>query len=162
MPNRAGLTSVSVQAAAPGTVPQDSAASVDEQPKEDGEDPEDLLSVLEHLGLSEYKSTFDDEKIDVESFVRRAAELRLLVLVFTRVAAAASLCRLFLQLLCTIEDLKEMGIPLGPRKKMAKFVKERVSKQVRASPGHAFVFGDVDSRPGAICPPGGSGEEGRG
>uniref|UniRef100_A0A8D3D1Z4 SEC23 interacting protein n=1 Tax=Scophthalmus maximus TaxID=52904 RepID=A0A8D3D1Z4_SCOMX len=33
------------------------------------------------------------------------------------------------QLMCTIEDLKEMGIPLGPRKKIAKFVKERVNKQ---------------------------------
>lgn len=40
----------------------------------------------------------------------------------------------FLQLMCTIEDLKEMGIPLGPRKKIAKFVKERVNKQVGVSP----------------------------
>uniref|UniRef100_A0A8C2X4T3 SEC23 interacting protein n=1 Tax=Cyclopterus lumpus TaxID=8103 RepID=A0A8C2X4T3_CYCLU len=32
-------------------------------------------------------------------------------------------------LMCTIEDLKEMGIPLGPRKKVSKFVKERVNKQ---------------------------------
>uniref|UniRef100_A0A8C5BEG4 SEC23 interacting protein n=1 Tax=Gadus morhua TaxID=8049 RepID=A0A8C5BEG4_GADMO len=32
------------------------------------------------------------------------------------------------QLMCTVEDLKEMGIPLGPRKKIAKFVKERVNK----------------------------------
>lgn len=32
-----------------------------------------------------------------------------------------------------------MGIPLGPRKKIAKFVKERVSKQVRVSPGYLFV-----------------------
>lgn len=36
--------------------------------------------------------------------------------------------------MCTIEDLKEMGIPLGPRKKIAKFVKERVNKQVSLSP----------------------------
>lgn len=56
---------------------------MDEQPREDGDDLEDLLSVLEHLGLSEYKSTFDHEKIDVESFVRRDSELRLLVLLFT-------------------------------------------------------------------------------
>ncbi|GAA6232568.1 SEC23-interacting protein [Lates japonicus] len=73
---------------------------VEEEAKEDGEEFEDLSAMLEHLGLSEYKSTFDEEKIDVESF-----------------------------LMCTIEDLKEMGIPLGPRKKIAKFVKERVSKQ---------------------------------
>lgn len=45
----------------------------------------------------------------------------------------------FFQLLCTIEDLKEMGIPLGPRKKIAKFVKERVNKQVLAPLGYLFV-----------------------
>lgn len=44
--------------------------AVEEQPKEDGEEFEDLSAVLEHLGLSEYKTTFDEEKIDVESFVR--------------------------------------------------------------------------------------------
>lgn len=75
-------------------------SAAEEVPKEEGEQFEDLGAVLEHLGLSEYKSTFDEEKIDIESF-----------------------------LMCTIEDLKEMGIPLGPRKKIAKFVKERVSKQ---------------------------------
>ncbi|XP_068183076.1 SEC23-interacting protein isoform X2 [Antennarius striatus] len=74
--------------------------AVDEEPKEDGEEFEDLSAVLEHLGLSEYKSTFDEEAIDIESF-----------------------------LMCTMEDLKEMGIPLGPRKKITKFVKERVNKQ---------------------------------
>ncbi|KAI3362622.1 hypothetical protein L3Q82_001701 [Scortum barcoo] len=74
--------------------------TVEEEPKEDGEEFEDLSAMLEHLGLSEYKSTFDEERIDIESF-----------------------------LMCTIEDLKEMGIPLGPRKKITKFVKERVNKQ---------------------------------
>ncbi|XP_041866400.1 SEC23-interacting protein isoform X2 [Melanotaenia boesemani] len=73
--------------------------AVEEQPKEE-EEFEDLAAVLHHLGLSEYKNTFDEEKIDIESF-----------------------------LMCTIEDLKEMGIPLGPRKKIAKFVKERVNVQ---------------------------------
>ncbi|KAL2083637.1 hypothetical protein ACEWY4_021410 [Coilia grayii] len=73
---------------------------VEEEPKEDGEEFENLTAVLDHLGLSEYQSTFEQEKIDVESF-----------------------------LMCTVDDLKEMGIPLGPRKKFAKFVKERASKQ---------------------------------
>lgn len=45
--------------------------AVEVEPKEDGEELEDLCTVLEHLGLSEYRSTFDDEKIDIESFVRR-------------------------------------------------------------------------------------------
>ncbi|KAM9847533.1 SEC23-interacting protein isoform 2-T2 [Aulostomus maculatus] len=84
--------------------------AVAEEPKEDGEELEDLSAVLEHLGLSEYKSTFDTEKIDIESF-----------------------------LMCTIEDLKEMGIPLGPRKKIAKFVKERVTKQAAAQEKKADV-----------------------
>lgn len=44
--------------------------AVEEEPKEDGEEFEDLSAMLEHLGLSEYKSTFDEERIDVESFVR--------------------------------------------------------------------------------------------
>ena len=43
--------------------------AVEEEPKEDGEEFEDLSAVLEHLGLSEYKGTFDEEKIDIESFV---------------------------------------------------------------------------------------------
>lgn len=32
-------------------------------------------------------------------------------------------------LMCTVDDLKEMGIPLGPRKKIANFVKDRAAKQ---------------------------------
>ncbi|XP_063731600.1 SEC23-interacting protein isoform X2 [Eleginops maclovinus] len=74
--------------------------AVEEETKEDEEELEDLSAMLENLGLSEYKSTFDEEKIDAESF-----------------------------LMCTIDDMKEMGIPLGPRKKIAKFVKERENKQ---------------------------------
>lgn len=120
---------------------------MDEQPKEDGEDFEDLSSVLEHLGLSEYKSTFDNEKIDIESFVRITGFIvsRLYICkganvifphpIFVAASSLWSLCPTF-QLLCTIEDLKEMGIPLGPRKKIAKFVKERVNKQVGASLGY--------------------------
>ncbi|XP_061766796.1 SEC23-interacting protein [Nerophis ophidion] len=77
--------------------------AVEEEPKEEGEELEDLSAVLEHLGLSEYKSTFDEEKIDIESF-----------------------------LMCTVEDLKGDGNPLGPRKKIAKFVKERVAIQAAA------------------------------
>lgn len=91
------------QVAAPVTQGNNAAIAppaVEEEPREDGEEFEDLSAMLEHLGLSEYKNTFDEEKIDVESF-----------------------------LMCTIEDLKEMGIPLGPRKKVAKFVKEWVNKQ---------------------------------
>ncbi|XP_044924431.1 SEC23-interacting protein isoform X3 [Mustela putorius furo] len=32
------------------------------------------------------------------------------------------------QLMCTVDDLKEMGIPLGPRKKIANFVKQKAAK----------------------------------
>ncbi|XP_030342531.1 SEC23-interacting protein [Strigops habroptila] len=59
-----------------------------------------LEKTLELLSLSEYASTFEKEKIDMESL-----------------------------LMCTIDDLKEMGIPLGPRKKIANFVKDRAAKQ---------------------------------
>ena len=36
-----------------------------------------------------------------------------------------------LKLMCTVDDLKEMGIPLGPRKKIANFVKHKAVKLVR-------------------------------
>lgn len=39
-------------------------------------------------------------------------------------------CVLF-QLMCTVDDLKEMGIPLGPRKKIANFVKHKAAKLVK-------------------------------
>lgn len=38
--------------------------------KEEEDEFQDLSAVLQHLGLSEYKRTFDEEKIDIESFVR--------------------------------------------------------------------------------------------
>lgn len=36
-----------------------------------------------------------------------------------------------LKLMCTVDDLKEMGIPLGPRKKIANFVKQKAVKLVK-------------------------------
>ncbi|NXA16952.1 S23IP protein, partial [Ibidorhyncha struthersii] len=59
-----------------------------------------LQKTLEMLSLSEYTSTFEKERIDMESL-----------------------------LMCTVDDLKEMGIPLGPRKKIANFVKDKAAKQ---------------------------------
>ncbi|XP_067908992.1 SEC23-interacting protein [Heterodontus francisci] len=61
-----------------------------------------LPEALESLGLSEYLSTLEKEEIDMESL-----------------------------LMCTVDDLKEMGIPLGPRKKIANFVKEKVNTQAK-------------------------------
>ncbi|XP_058154264.1 SEC23-interacting protein isoform X3 [Dasypus novemcinctus] len=58
-----------------------------------------LQETLEALSLSEYVSTFEKEKIDMESL-----------------------------LMCTIDDLKEMGIPLGPRKKIANFLIHKAAK----------------------------------
>uniref|UniRef100_A0A4W3HKD4 SEC23 interacting protein n=1 Tax=Callorhinchus milii TaxID=7868 RepID=A0A4W3HKD4_CALMI len=36
-------------------------------------------------------------------------------------------------LMCTVDDLKEMGIPLGPRKKIANFVKEKANMRRKAA-----------------------------
>ncbi|XP_030058468.1 SEC23-interacting protein isoform X2 [Microcaecilia unicolor] len=71
-----------------------------ENPEQEEEEMPALQSTLAALSLSEYCSTFEEEKMDMESL-----------------------------LMCTMDDLKEMGIPLGPRKKIAKFVKERAAKQ---------------------------------
>ncbi|CAB1312434.1 unnamed protein product [Coregonus sp. 'balchen'] len=46
-------------------------AAVEEEPKEEGKEFVDLSSALEHLGLSEYQSTLEQEKIDLESFATR-------------------------------------------------------------------------------------------
>ncbi|NWU95736.1 S23IP protein, partial [Upupa epops] len=66
----------------------------------EADDIPSLQKTLEILSLSEYTSTFEKERIDMESL-----------------------------LMCTIDDLKEMGIPLGPRKKIDNFVKDRAAKQ---------------------------------
>ncbi|XP_053548631.1 SEC23-interacting protein isoform X2 [Bombina bombina] len=66
------------------------------------EDLPNLQDALESLSLADYYSVFEKEKIDMESL-----------------------------LMCTIEDLKEMGIPLGPRKKIAKYVQERIANQAQ-------------------------------
>lgn len=42
----------------------------EEELKEDGDEFMDLGHMLEYLGLSEYRSTFEEEKMDIESFVR--------------------------------------------------------------------------------------------
>ncbi|XP_040847937.1 SEC23-interacting protein isoform X2 [Ochotona curzoniae] len=65
----------------------------------DNEAVQTLQETLEALSLSEYVGTFEKEKIDMESL-----------------------------LMCTVDDLKEMGIPLGPRKKIANFVKHKAAK----------------------------------
>lgn len=45
-------------------------AAAEEESKEEEDEIGDLSSVLQMLGLSEYLSTFETEKIDVESLVR--------------------------------------------------------------------------------------------
>lgn len=45
-------------------------AAAEEEVKEEEEEIGNMSSVLEMLGLSEYLSTFETEKIDVESLVR--------------------------------------------------------------------------------------------
>ncbi|KAM4704403.1 LOW QUALITY PROTEIN: SEC23-interacting protein [Rhinophrynus dorsalis] len=88
---------------APPAAPQLTLQPVDESSDTDRlqEELPSLEAALESLSLADYSSVFDKEKIDMESL-----------------------------LMCTIDDLKEMGIPLGPRKKIAKFVKERAASQV--------------------------------
>ncbi|XP_006879956.1 PREDICTED: SEC23-interacting protein [Elephantulus edwardii] len=63
-----------------------------------------LRGTLEALSLSEYVTTFEKEKMDMESL-----------------------------LMCTVDDLKEMEIPLGPRKKIANFVKHKAAKLRKAA-----------------------------
>ncbi|XP_075703852.1 SEC23-interacting protein isoform X2 [Rhinoderma darwinii] len=59
-----------------------------------------LQEALESLSLADYAVVLEKEKMDMESL-----------------------------LMCTIDDLKEMGIPLGPRKKISKCVEELSARQ---------------------------------
>ncbi|KAM3912806.1 SEC23-interacting protein isoform 2-T2 [Leptodactylus fuscus] len=74
------------------------------EPRDASEDPHhdcpSLREALESLSLAEYTALLEEEKMDMESL-----------------------------LMCTIGDLKDMGIPLGPRKKIAKFVEELCAQQ---------------------------------
>lgn len=65
------LSSPSKQVAAPDSQVNHAVSppAVEEEPKEEGEELDDLSAVMGHLGLSEYQSTFEKEKIDIESFV---------------------------------------------------------------------------------------------
>ncbi|KAL4699122.1 hypothetical protein H8959_011779 [Pygathrix nigripes] len=87
-------------------LPEEPKLTLDESCDLDVENEEvlTLQETLEALSLSEYFSTFEKEKIDMESL-----------------------------LMCTVDDLKEMGIPLGPRKKIANFVEHKAAKLKKAA-----------------------------
>ncbi|XP_005566641.3 SEC23-interacting protein isoform X1 [Macaca fascicularis] len=87
-------------------LPEEPKLTMDESCDLDVENEEvlTLQETLEALSLSEYFSTFEKEKIDMESL-----------------------------LMCTVDDLKEMGIPLGPRKKIANFVEHKAAKLKKAA-----------------------------
>lgn len=101
------------------SAPETQAPPTATPPPEEEEEPDDMFknlrSVLDHLGLSEYTQTFEQEKIDLEAFF-----------------------------MCTVDDLKEMEIPLGPRKKIVKFVQERLTKKAEEKA--------VKQRPPAAAP----------
>lgn len=70
----------------------------------------------------------------IKCFIQVIANQKLNYIYLTRKAIKYALMCTFtlFQLMCTVDDLKEMGIPLGPRKKIANFVKDRAAKQVNA------------------------------
>ncbi|XP_015196257.2 phospholipase DDHD2 isoform X2 [Lepisosteus oculatus] len=71
-------------------------------------DVQSLEEALEKMGLGDYISVFKKEELDVESLA-----------------------------LCTERDLMEMGVPLGPRKKILSFMKKReILQECRAGPAH--------------------------
>ncbi|XP_050571733.1 phospholipase DDHD2 isoform X2 [Cygnus atratus] len=78
---------------------------------------EELKEILKKLDLSEYCDVFEKEKIDREALF-----------------------------LCTEENLKEVGIPLGPRMKILNYISSKkemqgVSERSAAAPGHSGQTG---------------------
>ncbi|XP_071803441.1 triacylglycerol hydrolase DDHD2-like [Asterias amurensis] len=62
-----------------------------------------LESSLAQLGLTEFLPKFEKERVDMESL-----------------------------LMCSSSDLKEMGLPMGPRKKLGVFVSEQATKEEKS------------------------------
>nr|XP_033804734.1 phospholipase DDHD2 isoform X2 [Geotrypetes seraphini] len=83
-----------------------------------GGDAETLLGVLQKLELSEYCAVLEKEKIDKEALV-----------------------------LCSENDLKDLGIPVGPRKKILNYLKTQKSRQDGGKLGHPVLSGDGLSKP---------------
>ncbi|XP_078588288.1 triacylglycerol hydrolase DDHD2-like isoform X1 [Branchiostoma floridae x Branchiostoma japonicum] len=92
--------------AGPPPEPEPQEETPDEQQEETTQEQEEeelsLDDLFSKLGLDEYKETFQQEKIDMESLV-----------------------------LCSEADLKEMGVPMGPRKKLFGFLKEQKTAKER-------------------------------
>ncbi|KAM4033722.1 SEC23-interacting protein [Anomaloglossus baeobatrachus] len=87
------------------TVEQQTCLQESRESSEAGMSQEDLPCLQEalgSLGLAEFTTLLEKERMDMESL-----------------------------LMCTVNDLKEMGIPLGPRKKIAKFVDELSARQIK-------------------------------
>ncbi|XP_030057798.1 triacylglycerol hydrolase DDHD2 [Microcaecilia unicolor] len=86
-----------------------------------GGDAETLLGVLQKLELSEYCAVLEKEKIDHETLV-----------------------------LCSENDLKELGIPMGPRKKILSYLKTQKIRQDSGRLGHSVPSGDGSSKPSQL------------
>ncbi|KAF1397548.1 Phospholipase DDHD2, partial [Spheniscus humboldti] len=76
---------------------------------------EEVKEILKKLELSEYCDVFEKEKMDRQALF-----------------------------LCTEKNLKEMGIPLGPRMKILHYISSKTEMQCRAEPGSPLQR-DLDS-----------------
>lgn len=68
-----------------------------------GDIPTNLTEVLQKLSLEKFMETFESEQVDLDSL-----------------------------LMCSESDLKDLGVPMGPRKKLAAFVKDfKIKEEIR-------------------------------
>eukprot|EP00094_Tigriopus_californicus_P012726 TCALIF_12302-PA protein Name:"Similar to SEC23IP SEC23-interacting protein (Homo sapiens)" AED:0.13 eAED:0.13 QI:0/0.5/0.33/0.66/1/1/3/249/1076 len=89
-----------------------------------------LERVFDKLGLSEFTETFTREGIDMQSL-----------------------------LLCTEDDLKESGLPLGPRKKLQSYIETQKAKRNRSLTGlEAFMQSSVTEEVKYSVGPAGTGQ----
>ncbi|KAK1210402.1 DDHD2 Phospholipase, partial [Pygoscelis papua] len=83
---------------------------------------EEVKEILKKLELSEYCDVFEKEKMDRQALF-----------------------------LCTEKNLKEMGIPLGPRMKILHYISSKTEMQCRAEPGSPLQHDPDSTDDGRNC-----------
>ena len=116
-----------------------------DEEKEEGEDdtPTSLESALSYLGLADLTEVFEKEQIDFDSLVSGLYSESVLTSLSPSLPPSPSPPGSPPQLMISNEDLKELGIPMGPRKKLSSFIstqgeKIRAAKVGRSGSGCAI------------------------
>ena len=131
--------------------------------EEEIEKPPTLTEALTQLGLPQLAATFEKEEIDFDSLVSdlssenfsspeyNSCQCKTITILIPRLSIGMRLYShynvvlyimrfLCLQIMCSNDDLKEIGIPMGPRKKLVSFISEWSLKMKQAQVRLSYSF----------------------